>query len=98
MEDLLSRILPCVENDTVAAVFDSPFLCDPSGGKKNRADEAFLIFAKSIKGGDVFLWNDKDMNRSLRFDILEGKYPFVFVHDFSGDFFTDDFTKDTVFL
>jgi len=60
------------------------------------ADHVLLILRECVKRGEMVFRDKKDMDRSLRIDVLKSENMFVFVDDPGGDFFVYDFTKDAV--
>jgi hypothetical protein len=97
MEDDLTRLFFCVEDDPVAALF-YPHICgDGSGFGKDMTDDFLFIPGKVIESGEMVFGDEQDVNRRLGIDILESKDVFVFIDDISRNFFPYNFAKNTVF-
>ena len=96
VEDILARILYCVEHDTVSLFFDPLFVGNVSGFYEDRADYVFFVFGKRVERRVVFLGNNEDVDWGLGIDILEGENFVVLIHNLRRDFFIYNFTKNTV--
>lgn len=93
VEDVLTRVLPCIEDYSVAAVLNALFGCDISGLGEYMADHMLLILWEFVERGKVVFRDKKDMNRRLRVNVLKSENMFVFVDNPGGNFFVYDFTK-----
>jgi hypothetical protein len=94
MEDDLTRLLFCVEDDPVAALFYPHFSGDGFGFGKDMADDFLIIFGEVIESCEMVFGDEQDVNRCLGIDILEGKDVFVFIDDSCRNFFPYDLAKD----
>ena len=95
MEDFLTRLFFCVEDDTVAALVYPHFSGDGSGFGKDMTNDFFFILGEVIESGEMVFGDEQDVNRGLGIDILEGKDAFVFIDDSGRNFFPYYLAKDT---
>jgi len=96
VEDILTRVFLCVEDYSVAAVFDSLIVGDLSGFSEYMANQMLFFFWECIERGEVVFRDEKDMDRGLRIDVFKSENIFVFIHDPGGYFFFYDFAKNAV--
>jgi hypothetical protein len=58
-------------------------------------DKVFILLGELKEGGNMLLWNDKYVVRSLRVDIMKGKHLIIFINDFGWNFFVCNTAKNT---
>lgn len=60
------------------------------------ANEFLIVGSHHAYLSDMLFWDDQDMRRSLRMDVVKRKRPIVLVSLFRGDGPVDDFAEETV--
>ena len=96
VEDFLTGVFFCVEDNPVSPVFNAVFFGDFSRFKKYMADHVLRILLKRVERCGVLFWDKQDMERSLRIDVFKSENKFVFVDDLGWNFFVYDFAKKAV--
>jgi hypothetical protein len=94
VEDILTRVFLCVEDYSVASVFDSLIVGDLSGFCEYTANHMLFFFRECVERGEVVFGDEKDMDRGLRTSVFKSENIFVFIHDPGWDFFFYDFAKN----
>jgi hypothetical protein len=59
-------------------------------------NQLHVRFGCLINAGDMFFWDNQDVRRRLRLDVLKDERFVVFINFFGGDFAGDDFAEETV--
>ncbi len=94
--DRLVGIGSLVDYEPVAGLVDAAFNCQSSGDERHMADERFASLIEAAQEHDVVGWDDDQMNRRERIDILERDDLIVPVVSGTGDFAQHDFAEDAV--
>src|SRR6266436_7088004 len=96
MRYALAGVAALVDDDAIAGVVDA-FLAGHSGGDGQQvAEQRFILRFRLRDAPDVFLWNDKDMNRRLWADVAKRQRPVVFVNNRGRDFLANDLGENVV--
>ena len=91
--DGLGGVGPIVD-DQAKAFFEVQFFCHSDGGEK-QVSERRLIGGRSVGNArDGFFWDNEEMNRRLRLDVVKHDAVFILVFDFRGDLAIDDALKN----
>jgi hypothetical protein len=69
-----------------------------SGFQDHLRKDLLILLSDVVETPDVFLRDDKEVNRSTRMDIPEHHKRFISVEEFSGFFTSDDFTEEALFF
>ena len=92
VEHFLSSVLTVICNQSVTRLvythLGSDFLCE-----SRQACHGFR--GDVLKTVDMQFWNDQNMNRGFRVEVMKGKKVFIFMYGIVRDLFVYDFAEDT---
>jgi hypothetical protein len=61
-----------IENKAVPRAVDTVALCNLPGSVNQCGDQGMILLAHVIDAADVFSWNNQNVDRCLRSDVIEG--------------------------
>lgn len=92
----LAAVSAGIRHDSVAGLTQA-FLFRYLRACDEQLSQKSLILSNAILHvHHMLLRNDQCMCRCLRIDVVEGECLVVFINDFSGNFFLNNFTKQTI--
>jgi len=92
----LAPLSIAVCQDPVPLFRNSPFPGEPGRREENSAQESALILTGLVKGSQMPSWNEKDMDRGLRIDVLKSHDLIILIDQLGGDFPGGDFAEDAI--
>lgn len=92
VEDGLLRAWAAIKNGAVVGVTQPTH--DLAGDNKQAADQFLVGRFNIIEGGDYLLWDDQEMYRRLRADIVDCDKLIVLVGNFGGNLPGDNFFEE----
>jgi len=95
MEDGLSGAGADVEDGAVS-LLDVALAGDLGSGEVAAANDFRISGLGFFQSGEMFLRNDKDVRRGLRFDVFEGEDMFVLVNFLGRDFAADHAAEEAI--
>jgi len=96
MEDDLATAPFDIKEQFVAWLRNSLLSSYLSGFQDHMRKDMLILLSDVVETPDVFLRDDKEVNRSTRMDIPEHHKRFISVEEFSGFFASDDFTEEAL--
>jgi len=96
MEDDLATAPFDIKEQFVAWLRNSLLSSYLSGFQDHMRKDMLILLSDVVETPDVFLRDDKKVNRSTRMDIPEHHKRFISVEEFSGFFASDDFTEEAL--
>ena len=93
MRDGFAAVGAVVDHEAKAAG-EVEFLGENAGGEKEVAEERLVGGGGFTHAGNEFFWNDQQMDRCLRLDVMQNDAEVVLVKDGRGDFAGDDFFEE----
>ena len=95
MPHRLAAILAAVIHNAVA-FFQSQLLGKLGRSSKDVSKQRTVFLCQLVGRGDVFLWNDQNVYRCLRIQIIKGQNLVILIGLFRRDFPGSDFAKNTI--
>ena len=96
MEDDLATAPFDIKEQFVAWLRNSLLSSYLSGFQDHMRKDMLILLSDVVETPDVFLRDDKEVNRSTRMDIPEHHKRFISVEEFSRFFASDDFTEEAL--
>ena len=96
MEDDLATAPFDIKEQFVAWLRNSLLSSYLSGFQDHMRKDMLILLSDVVETPDVFLRDDKEVNRSTRMDIPEHHKRFISVEEFSGFFTSNDFTEEAL--
>ena len=98
MKDILASPSLYIKNQFIAGTCYPLLLCDFFGLHKKFRHEGLIPFSEVIDASNMFLWNQKDVDRCTRVCVLKSNHPVPLKHE-AGRFCPfNNLTKNTVLL
>ena len=91
-----AAIRAVVYDEPIAVLAQTELRRHSRGLEQQMTQQAMVLRGCFRDAGDRFLWNDKHVNRCLRFDVTESQHQVVFVNDVGRNFACDDFLKESL--
>jgi len=86
-----ARVGAVIEHEAESVFGETELLGDCGGFDEQMAEHLVIVRVRFGDARNRFLGNDQDVDRRLRFHVVEGNDLVVFVNDFGGNFACDDF-------
>jgi hypothetical protein len=83
-----------IDDQTETRVMQAFLLGHGLRNKDEMTQKRFVLGSGCRNARDFLFWNDQDVNRSLRVDIVESQAEIVFINDPGGNFPGDDFGEN----
>ncbi len=96
MEDDLATAPFDIKEQFIAWLRNSLLSSYLSGFQDHMRKDMLILLSDVVETPDVFLRDDKEVNRSPRMDIPEHHKRFISVEEFSGFFASDNFTEEAL--
>ena len=93
MRDGFAAVGAVVDHEAKAAG-EFEFLGENAGCEQQVAEERLVVGRGFTHAGNEFFWNDQQLDRSLRLDVMQNDAEVVLVLDLGGNFAVDDALED----
>ena len=97
VKNRLPGIRSCIENQAITALADEIILGQFPGHNHQVAEKLLIVFTDAVKGRDMPVWNDQQMNRGGRHAIRKCCDLFILVNDVGRHAPGHNLAKNTIF-